>query len=434
MAEVERSPASVNGGNGETELAPARARWRRSYFREHPRAKWVLLAVLLVAAAGIYTAWSYYTVRESTDDAQIDGHIDPISARVGGTVIEVNVSDNQFVKAGTVLVRIDPKDYQVALDRAKADVDAAAATAHAAQTGVPITSTTTQSRQNTADAGVVAAQAGVAASHKEVDAARAQLNSAQARLREAEARSRLAQQNLARMKQLIGRDEISQQQYDASVSDAQAAAAAVDSGRALVAQAEQAVPVAESHVAQAQAALLEAQAAAHAASIRPQEIASSRAQAGSAAAKLGVNRAALEQAELNLGYTTVLAPVDGVVSKKSVELGQVIQAGQPLLALVEIEDVWTTANFKETQLRHMKVGQPAVVSVDAYGGREYRGHIQSLAAATGARFSLLPPENATGNYVKVVQRIPVKIVFEKGQDPQHLLRPGMSVTATVITK
>ncbi|HEY1206256.1 MAG: HlyD family secretion protein [Bryobacteraceae bacterium] len=413
---------------------PSRVEVRRSYFREHPGAKWMLLAVLVVLAAGTYWLWSYYSTRESTDDAQIDGHIDPISARVGGTIVEVNVDDNQVVKAGTVLVRIDPKDYQVALDRTLADAAAARATAAAAQSGVPITETTTESRVDTADAGVLAASAGVEAARKEVAAAQAQLVSAQARQRESEARSQLAQQNLARMKQLVARDEISQQQFDVTVSDAQVALAAVDSARAAVAQAEQGVAVAQSHVAQAQAALAQAQASVQAARVRPQQIATSRAEAGSASAKLQLNQTAVEQAQLNIGYTVVRAPVDGIVSRKSVELGQVVQAGQPLLALVETEDIWVTADYKETQLRLMRVGQPAIVKVDAFGGREYDGHVDSIAAATGARFSLLPPENATGNYVKVVQRLPVKIVLEKGQDPQRMLRPGMSVEATVITK
>ena len=407
---------------------------RRSYFREHPAAKWILLAVLVVLAAGMVSLWSYYSTRESTDDAQMDGHIDPISARVGGTVVEVNVDDNQVVKAGAVLLRIDPQDYQVALNRAQADAAAARATAAAADSGVPIMETMTESRVETADAGVLAASAGVEAARKEVAAARSQLVAAQARQRESEARSQLAQQNLARMKQLVARDEISQQQYDVSVSDAQVAAAAVDSARAAVAQAEQGVAVAQSHVAQAEAALAQARAGVQAARVRPQQIATSRAEAGSAAAKFNLNEASVEQARLNLGYTVVRAPVDGIVSRKSVELGQVIQAGQPLLALVELENIWVTADYKETQLRHMRVGQPAIIKVDAYGGREYRGQVESVAAATGARFSLLPPENATGNYVKVVQRLPVKIVLDKGQDPQRLLRPGMSVDATVIVK
>jgi membrane fusion protein, multidrug efflux system len=201
-----------------------------------------------------------------------------------------------------------------------------------------------------------------------------------------------------------------------------------------VAQAEQGVPVAESHVAQAQAALAQAQAGVRTAQSGPEEIAVSRAQSGSAEAKAELNRTTVAQAELNLQYTRIMAPVSGVVSRKTVEVGEVIQPGQPLLAVVPLEDVWVTANFKETQLKQMRPGQPAVISVDAYGGREFRGHVDSMAAATGARFSVLPPENASGNYVKVVQRVPVKIVLERDQDPQHRLRPGMSVGATVFTK
>jgi membrane fusion protein (multidrug efflux system) len=412
---------------------PARAERRRTFFREHPLAIWVLLAVLAVLAAAGYLLWRHYSVRETTDDAQIDGHIYPISARVGGAVVAVNVDDNQLVQAGAVLIQIDPKDFQVALNKAQADVEAARAAGAAAKTGVPIMSTTTSSRLGAAQAAQEAAQAGVIAARKEVDAAHAQLGAAQARLREAEARATLAQQNLDRMKQLVSRDEISRQQYDASVAEADTANAAVDSARAAVNQAEQAIAVAQSHVAQAQAGVAQAVAAVRSAGTAPQEVAVSRAQSGAAAARVQQMQATLEEKQLNLQYTTLKAPVTGIVSRKSVEVGQVIAAGQPLLALVPLEDIWVTANFKETQLHHMRVGQPAVVSVDAYGGREYRAHVDSIAAATGARFSLLPPENATGNYVKVVQRVPVKIVFEKGQDAEHLLRPGMSATATVLT-
>jgi membrane fusion protein, multidrug efflux system len=436
MAEADRSAATVAGVERESaqKTQPEEVEPRRSYLRAHPMAAWVLLAVILILAVAGYLLWGFYSVRESTDDAQIDGHINPISARVGGTVIAVNVDDNQYVQAGTVLLQIDPRDYQVALDRAHADLASSEAVAKAARTNIPITTTMTASRTDTADAGVRAAQAGITAAQKEVAAAQAQLNAAEARLQEAEARNTLAQQNLARMKQLVQRDEISQQQYDSAVSDSKASAAAVDSAKAAVAQAEQAVPVAESHVAQAQAARAQAQAAVEAARTAPEEVAFTRAQAGSADAKAEQNRAAAEQAQLNLQYTTIKAPVNGVVSRKTVELGQVIQPGQPLLAVVPIEDIWVTANFKETQLKNMHVGQSALIKVDAYGGRERRGHVDSIAAATGERFSLLPPENATGNYVKVVQRVPVKIVFEKGQDPQHLLRTGMSVEATVLTK
>jgi membrane fusion protein (multidrug efflux system) len=416
------------------ETAPPRGERRRTYFREHPRAKWIALAVLLVLGAGGFWLWHYYSGRETTDDAQVDGYITPISAKVGGTVRAVHVEDNQYVEAGKVLVEIDPRDYQVALDRARADLAQAEAAAVAARTGVPITATTTSSRLRTAQAGVGAAAAGLAAAEKEVGSANAQVAAAEARVREAEARNTLAQQNLARMKQLVGRDEISQQQYDAAVADANAAAATMSAARAAAAQAEQLVPVAGSHVAQAKAGLSQAQTAVEAAGTWPEEVAATKAQVGSAAARVEQARAAVAQAELNLQYTTVKAPAAGVVSRRSVDPGQVIAPGQPLLAVVLLSEIWVTANFKETQLHYVRVGQPATLKIDAYGGREYRGRVNSIAAATGARFSLLPPENATGNFVKVVQRVPVKIMLEPNQDPERLLRPGMSVDVTVLTR
>lgn len=406
----------------------------KMFSRVHPRVKWILLALICALAVAAYFLWKHYSTRESTDDAQIDGHIYPISAKVGGTVMAVNTDDNQQAQAGAVLVEIDPRDYRVALDRARADLEVQRANARAADTVVPITSTTTASQLSIAEASVQAASAGLAAAQKEVDAARAQLRSAQARLRETEARGALGQQNLARMKQLVARDEISRQQYDTSVAEADAAHAAVDSAQAAVAQSEQGVPVAESRVAQARAVLARAQADVVAAETGPQRVAVSRAESGSAQAKIQQSQANLAQAELNVQYTEVQAPVSGVVSKKTVEVGQVIQPGQPLMAIVPLEDTWVTANFKETQLDRMRPGQPVVISVDALGGRKFQGRVESIAAATGARFSVLPPENATGNFVKVVQRVPVKIVLDKGQDPQHLLRPGMSVAATVVTK
>ncbi len=425
-AGVEQPPA--------TESAPASRPRRRSYFREHPRAKGALLFVLLVIAAVGTWLWWYYSGRESTDDAQVDGYITPLSARVGGTVIAVNFNDNDRVEAGKVLVQIDPRDYQVALDRARATLAQEQATAQAARSNVPITSTTTGSRTSTAEAGVEAAQAARQAAEKQVTAAEAQLNAAQARLRESEARNTLAQSDLARMKQLIGRDEISQQQYDSAVANANAAAATMAAAKAAVAQSEQAVPVAQSQVAQAVAALAQANAALRAAGTAPQQIQAIKAEASSAEARVKQAQAAVEQAELNLQYTTVRAPEAGVVNKRNVDVGQVISAGQPLAAVVLLSQLWVTANYKETQLKNMRVGQAARVWVDAFGGREFRGHVDSIAAATGARFSLLPPENATGNYVKVVQRVPVKIVLERDQDPERELRPGMSVETTVLTR
>jgi len=355
---------------------------------------------------------------------------------VGGTVSKVLVQDNQYVEAGTVLVEIDPKDYQVALDRAHADLAEMEASLHVSQTEVPITSTTTSSQLSGAEAGVGEANATVAAAETTVDAARARLNSAQAKVREAGANFVRAQRDLERMKALVAKEEVSQQQYDLAVAAAESYRAQVDSAEAQVHEAEQGVRVAESQVAQQQARLLQAQTAVKSAGTAPQQVAVTRARAESAAARAEQARAAVERAELDLQYTTVRAPVSGMISQRTVETGQVVQPGQPLLAVVplDLDNLWVAANFKETQLKNMRPGQRVTIVIDTYGGREYQGYIDSIAAVTGARSSLLPPENATGNYVKVVQRIPVKIVFEKGQDPQHLLRPGMSVFPTILTK
>jgi membrane fusion protein (multidrug efflux system) len=383
---------------------PSRGQRARSYLRDHPLARLLLLGGLIVLVVAGVLAWRYYAVRETTDDAQIDGHIVPVSARVGGTVISVNVQDNQVVERGAVLVQLDPRDYQIALDRAKADLAKDEAASAAARTGVPITTTTTTSGISTAQAGV--------------NAARKQAEAAHARIQEAQANYNKVAADLKRAQMLVAKDEISQQQYDAVLASEQSA-------RATLSAAKAAAAAAESQVAQAEAAARSAQTA-------PQQVAVTRSRAAEADAAVQRARAAVQQAELNLQYTTVRAPFAGIISKRSVEPGQVIAAGQPLYALVDLEDVYVTANYKETQLEHMCPGQPATIHVDAYG-RDYQGHIDSLSGATGARFSLLPPENATGNYVKVVQRVPVKVVFERGQDPNHLLRPGLSVEPTVLT-
>lgn len=406
----------------------------RSRLQRNPVTKWFLIVVVIVVAATLAGLWSYYSVRESTDDAEIDGHIIPISPRVGGTVVAVNVKDNQFIEAGTVLIQIDPTDYQVALEKAQADLAEAQAMARAAGATVPITSTTTGNDVSSAHAGVESAAAGVAMAEKGIDVANAKLNSARAMLREAEANETRANQDLERMKQLVAKDEISRQQYDAAVAAAAAWNASVESARAGVAEAEQNIQVTQSRVAQAHAAAAQAQAAARSAQTAPQQVAVIRDRAASAEARVLQAKAAVDQARLNLQYTTVKAMTGGIVSKKSVETGQLVQAGQPVLAIVPLDDMWVTANFKETQLTKMRPGQRATISVDAYGNHTFKGHIESIAAATGAKFSLLPPENASGNYVKVVQRVPVKIVLEKGEDSGHLLRPGMSVYPTVYLK
>lgn len=407
LREVETPKRDV----GERELWPeveaelSKRERARGYLREHPGVKWGLILGIIAAVLVVALVWHYYATRESTDDAQIDGHIAPVSARVSGTVMRVNVDDNQFVERGTVLVELDPKDYQVALAKAKAELADAEGAAAAARTGVPVASV------NTASA-LATARANVAAAEKEADAAQAQLRRAQADWTKAKA-------DVDRYSALYQKQEISRQQYDAAVAAEEMTRASVESARA-------GVSAAQSRVVQAEAQVKSAQTA-------PQQVQITQSKAGSASAQVEQKRAAVEQAELNLQYTAITAPVSGIVSKRNVEPGQVVQPGQPLVAIVNLEDLWTTANFKETQLKKMKVGQPATIKVDAYG-TEYKGHVDSIGGATGARFSLLPPENATGNFVKVVQRVPVKIVFEKGQDVEHKLRPGMSVVPTVLTK
>jgi membrane fusion protein (multidrug efflux system) len=388
----------------EREPVPPKASLR-SRLRHDGRARTALVVVALaVVVAGILT-WRHLSGRESTDDAQVDGHVNAMAARVGGTVLAVLVADNQPVEKGTMLVRIDPRDYEVALLRAQADLAENEATARAAQTTVPLTSTTVDSQEAAADSDLAGAEARLAA--------------AQAQLSEAQGRERQTAGDLERFRPLLAKDEISKQQFDAAATAANSARASREAAEAAVHGAEKAIEAARARLAQARTGR--------------EQVAIVSSRAASAAAKVEMARAALDQAKLNLAYTEVKAPVGGVVSRKTVEVGQVVQPGQPLLALVPLDDVWVTANFKESQLKSIRPGQPVEVAVDAYG-RTYRGRVDSIAAATGSRFSLLPPENASGNYVKVVQRIPVKIVLEPGQDKEHLLRPGLSVVPTVFTR
>jgi membrane fusion protein (multidrug efflux system) len=390
------------------------------------------VAVLIAIGAGVW--WWISAGRESTDDAQVDAHITPIAARIGGTVLKVPVEPNQEVEAGTVLVEIDRRDYEVALERARAELADAEAAAKAAQVGVPITSTTASSNELTARGGVEQAEVGHLEAEQGVEVARTRLSTAQARQREAAANATKASRDVERLKPLLDKDEISQQQYDAAVAAAAANTAATESAQAQVKEAELGIRVAESRLAQASVGRQQASAELKGAQTAPEQVTASRARAEAAEAKVRQNQAMVKQAELNLEYATVKAPIKGIVSRKSIEMGQVIQAGQPLMTLIPLDRVWITANFKETQLENMRPGQRVAIEVDAYGGREFSGKVESLAAATGSRFSLLPPDNATGNYVKVVQRVPVRIQLDEGQDPDHLLRPGMSVVPTVYTQ
>jgi len=375
----------------------------------------VVIAMVVLLVVGIFV-YRYVTSYESTDDAQVDGHLNSVSARISGHVLKLNVLDNQHVDAGTVLVEIDPADYQVAYDRAKADFEDAQAAATAAGVNVPITSVSTTSQVSATEADVANARAGIAAARKQFDAAKAQLD-------QAEANNVKAQNDLGRYKQLVDKQEISLQQYDQAVAAAKAGSAAVDAARANA-------DVAQSQVAQAQDRLLQAEANWRNAQTAPKQMQVIRSRAASALAQAQQKKAALDQAGLNLQYTKVIAPVAGVVSDRTVEVGQNVSPGQEMMKIIPLNDVWITANYKETQLRYMKVGQPVDIAVDA-NGKTYKGKVDSFAGASGARFSLLPPENATGNYVKVVQRVPVKIVLDPGENNDHYLRPGMSVDPKV---
>jgi membrane fusion protein (multidrug efflux system) len=377
-----------------------------------------LIFVGLLILIGVFFLWRYLASYEATDDAQVDGHVNSVSARVSGHVVSLNVQDNQYVEKGTVLVEIDPSDYEVAVAQARAEYADAEAQASVAGINVPITNVNTSSQVSGAQAGVSGAQAGIAAARQQLDAAKAQIA-------EADANNTKAQNDLVRYKLLIDKQEISQQQYDQAVASAQAAAATLKAARANA-------DAYAAQIEQAQSKLQQANADLRNAGTAPQTMRAMHARAESAQAFANQKKAALDQAELNLQYTKVIAPVSGAVSNRTVEVGQNVQPGQEMMKVIPLGegDLWVTANFKETQLKKMKPGLPADISVDATG-KTYKGHVDSIAGASGARFSLLPPENATGNYVKVVQRIPVKIVFDRDETKGHELRPGMSVVPKV---
>lgn len=396
--------------------------------------RWLLIPAALILIVGGVVAWQYFSKWESTDDAQVDGHIHPVNAKVGGTVVSVNVKDNEHVEAGTVVVQLDARDYEIAVARAQAELAGAQATVVGARAGVPIATSAAGMQLGSAEALTERARAGVDAAEKELLAAQARLDLSQARVREAQANATKANRDLERMKQLVAKDEISQQQYDAVVAAADAAHATVESAQAAVQQERHGVAAVQARASQARATLEQAKAEERGARTAPEQVTITRAQVQSAEAHVQLAKTALEQARLNVEYTKIKAPVSGMVSKKSVESGQVVQPGQPTMAIIPQEDIWITANFKETQLAEMHPGQSVTISVDAYGGRAYNAHVDSIASATGAKFSLLPPENATGNYVKVVQRVPVKIVLDQGQDKDRRLRPGMSVVVKVRVK
>jgi membrane fusion protein (multidrug efflux system) len=415
----ENPPPSVSDSGKESTTDPS-ILTDRGYTppaRRNPklRRNFVILIVVLVALVGGVFLWRYLSSYESTDDAQADVHLYPVSARVSGYVVKVNVDDNQWVEKGTVLVEIDPKDYEVAVAQAQANLSNAEATAQSLNITVPITSVNTSSQLTSAQSDIDNSTAGVIAAER-------QLNAAHDQLEQALANDVKVQDDLKRYKLLVDKREVAEQVYDQALAAARSSTAGVSAARANESAAQQFVQQARSRVAQADANHQFAETG-------PQQVSSSRARARAAIADVEQKRALLEQAQLNLGYTKIVAPVSGEVNK-TVVVGLNVQAGQQLLTVVPLDEVWVTANFKETQLKHMRVGQKAEIHIDS-NGRTLKGHVDSIAGATGPLFSLLPPENATGNYVKIVQRIPVKIVLDPGENHDRQLRPGMNVVPDV---
>jgi membrane fusion protein, multidrug efflux system len=387
-----------------------------------PRRKKIMLAsavALLVVIAAAYFIRHVF-LYEDTDDAQVDGHVMPLSARIRGQVLKVNFVEGQLVHADDVLVIIDPEDYQVAVDQAQAALEDAKAAAASSHWNVPITSVTVRSNLDSAETAVTNAEAALKAAEHNYESAKAALVQAEANAVKSDA-------DLERYKQLVAKEDISRQLYDQAVAAATGNRAAVTSAQATVQAAEQGVRQSEGKLVQAKADLRTAQTA-------PQQVSLTVARANAADAQVQQRKAELAQAQLNFSYTIIRSPVTGIIGKKTVEVGQNVSMGQEMLEVVPLDDIWVTANFKETQLAHMRPGQHVAVHVDAYG-RAWPGHVTNMGGGTGSVFSLLPPENATGNYVKVVQRVPVRIDFDRmeGTDfnAEGLLKPGLSVEPDV---
>jgi len=399
-----------------------------------PKIRRALLLGGAVLGAVLVGLLVYFHNRESTDDAQVDGHITPVASKIYGRVAEVLVDDNQAVKAGEVLAKIEAADYQAALDQAKAALALAEGEARSAGVDVPRTSETANSNTSSAEAQLLGAQAELARAEATYEQAQtADLAVAQANVEKSRANAQLAKADLERYTPLMEKGEISKQQYDAAKANADATSSALVADEQRLAQAKRNVDISRAQLEAAKARVSQASAGVVSAEADKKRVAMRSADAEAKVAAVDRARAQLDAAKLNLSYCNILAPVDGVATHKSVEPGQIVQPGQGLLVVVPLENVWVTPNFKETQLRNMKPGQKAYVKVDTYG-KTFAGHLDSIAGATGAVLSLLPPENATGNYVKVVQRIPVKIVLDPIPPDVAVLRPGMNVEATVVTK
>jgi len=417
MAEEKASPSLTETGASVYSAPPPEKKYSPTARKKRRRNLIIILTAVVLIVAGLLL-WRYLSSYESTDDAQADVHLYPVSARISGYVIRVNVNDNQWVNKGDVLVEIDPTDYQVALAQAQANLANAEATARSLNITVPITSVNSVSQLQFTASGIEDAHAAVSAAEKQLAAAHQQVEAAQAN-------DVRAQDDLQRYKLLVDKREVSPQIYDQALASARSSTANVAAAQASESAAEQFIQQAQSRLAQATANHAYAQTG-------PQQVSSTKARVQAAIADVQQKRALLQQSQLNLQYTKIAAPVSGEVNK-TVVVGLNVEPGQQLLTVVPLDEVWVTANFKETQLKHMQVGQKADIHVDS-SGRTLHGQVDSIAGATGPLFSLLPPENATGNYVKIVQRVPVKIVLEPGENRDRRLRPGMNVVPDVYLK
>jgi membrane fusion protein (multidrug efflux system) len=412
MPETAEAPAARPEAARPAERQPEPPKRRKS-----PLGLIIILLVLAAAIAGAVLWWIHSGTYEETDDAQVNAHLSAISSRVAGTVTAVYVEENQFVKAGQLIAELDPRDYQNALDQARSQKVQSEAQVRAINPNVPITETSNRATLSSSEADLANSQAAVSAAERDYDAAEADL-------RQAEANAAKAQADVTRYQPLVAKDEVPREQYDQVVATAKAQAAVVDSRRASAAAARKTVDQRNASLTQTQARLREAQENA------PLQVAIRRADIVTRQASVKTSETQVARAELDLSYTKIYAPVSGIVSRRTVEVGQRVNAGQQMVQIAQIGDLWVTANFKETQLRRMHPGQRVTVHVDAFK-QDLNGHVDSMPASTGAINSLLPPENATGNYVKVIQRLPLRIRFEAGQSGLERLRPGLSVVPRV---
>ena len=385
--------------------------------KPHPLRRAVLIVVGVAIAVGVLLWWLHARQFESTDDAQVDSHINEITSRIAGAITAVYVEENQFVQAGQVIAELDPRDYQVAVEQAQGRLAQSEAQIRAEQPNIPVTEETTSTAIATAAQEVASAESAVAAAEQSYQAALA-------RVREAEANNTKAQADVARYRPLAEKDEVPREQFDQVVATAAALAQTVAANQASAQAALKQVDQARAQLAQAQ------QRAAQASITAPHQIDIRRANVAARQAEILTSRAQLDQARLNVSYTKIVSPVKGIVAKRTAEVGQHVAAGQQILLVTQIDDMWVTANFKETQLHHMQPGQGVTIHVDALK-TDFDGYVESMPASSGAITSLLPPENATGNFVKVVQRMPVRIRFKPGQNGLDRLRPGMSVEPKV---